>query len=627
MTVCGIAGYIRLDGREAERAVLSGMTYRLRHRGPDGEGFHITGGTGLGHRRLAILDPEAGAQPMPNEDGSVWVTFNGEIYNFQELANELRLAGHLLRTRSDTEVIVHAYEQWGEACVEHFRGMFAFAVWDERRQRLFLARDRVGIKPLYYLTLPGLFAFASELQAFEAIPSFRPTIDLRALDLYLHFQYIPAPFSIFREVRKLPPAHYVTLDWRGGTEGAKRYWKLAIEPENGLSEADWLDRLDAGLRDTIRHHVVSDVPFGAFLSGGIDSSTVVAYMSQVLEQPVHTFSITFDDPEFDEGDFARQVARQLGTRHHEECVRPDTLAVLPALVRHYGEPFADSSALPTYYLSKLAAGHVKMVLSGDGGDENFAGYSTYAALAWHHRGPQGVLPRLRHTVGGLLRGLGLRPSLGSPDDTWYESAAYFGSAQRSHLWRPEYRQFSVETRRWYDEQLEHAPRADLCSRFQHFDLSNYLPHDILCKVDVASMAHGLEVRVPLLDHVFMELMAKMPSQLKLKWSELNGTADGNGSRRSVPLTGKYLLKKNAERFFPTPFVYRKKQGFGVPVGRWMAGVARGEVEDRLLGTGTPLADYFDPHFIRELLTDHLGGTDHGPRLWSLLFLSEWLTQR
>lgn len=612
--MCGIAGILRLDGTDANPDTTRAMSDRLRRRGPDGEGIYIDNAVGLGHRRLSIIDLEGGRQPIANEDGTVWVTCNGEIYNFAELRHQLEQKGHRFRTRSDTEVIVHAYEEWGEESVKRLRGMFAFAVWDARRGRLFLARDRVGIKPLFYLQLPGVFAFASEIQALFALAEFEPTVDLQALDLYLHFQYIPAPFSIYREVRKLPPAHSLVVSAERGANEPTRYWNLNFKPNSKLSEGEWVERLDAALSETVRSHLVSDVPFGAFLSGGVDSSMVVAYMSQALNQPVKTFSIRFDQANFDEGSYAQEVANRFHTEHHEKFVRPNALEILPALVRHYGEPFGDSSSIPTYYVAQAAAEHVKMVLSGDGGDEIFAGYSRYEHLVHTHRKPTGIYREVRYALGGAARSLGMRPPLPAPWATWYQMVAGVDDESGERLWLPDYRHLRAKTTSWFQGQCNRLQAPDLCSQFQYLDITTYLPDDILTKVDVASMYHGLEVRVPLLDHLFMELVAEIPSDLKLK---RNG--ETNGSR----MVGKYLLKKTGERFYPAAFLNRPKRGFEVPIRDWFAGELRPELETRLLNPAGRLGDFFDLNYIRSLIEEHAVRRCHTPRLWSLLFLSEW----
>lgn len=625
--MCGIAGIVRFDSAPVDAGVLGTMARAIQHRGPDGEGIKTWGAAGFAHRRLAIIDPAGGVQPLSNEDGSIWITFNGEIYNFRELLSELTQRGHQFRTRSDTEVVVHAYEEWGLDFLQRLRGMFAIALWDNRRRKLILARDRVGIKPLYYLHTPELLAFASELQALETLPEFSGELDPAALDLYLHLQYIPAPFSIYRDVRKLCPGEVLELDADGTLNGPVRYWNLTLEPEPGLSQHEWIERLDAGLREAVRLHLVSDVPVGSFLSGGVDSSTVTAYMASELQEQVHTFSVTFDDPEYDESPFAREAAQRLGTRHFEERVQPDALSILPTLVRHYGEPFADSSAVPTYYLSRLASRHVKCILSGDGGDENFAGYSSYASILWQHRLPSGVYRKMRHAVGGLLRSAGLRRSLPAIDDSWFENLAYFRTDVRQNLWRPEFHGVLEQSRSWFDDQMRSAPRARGISRYQHFDLHNYLPYDILTKVDVASMAHGLEVRVPLLDHVFMELVARVPESLKLRANDATGAGSDSLPGGTHGMTGKYLLKKLAGRFFPGSFIHRRKQGFSIPVKKWFRSDLLREIDDRLTSSGNRLEEYFDVSWIRGLVNEHSQGVDHSWRLWSLLFLSEWLNQR
>lgn len=612
--MCGIAGFVAWDGRPADLGVIREMTGRLRHRGPDGEGLHLDGPVALGHRRLAIIDPEGGTQPFPSPDGTAWITFNGEIYNYRELADELRRSGHRFTTHSDTEVLIHAWDSWGERMVERLRGMFAFAIWDSRRRLLFVARDRLGIKPLYYVKTPELFAFASELEALHALPGFRPDLDLGALDLYLQLQYVPAPLSIYRQVRKLPPAHTLTLTATDPEAGPKRYWELAFRPRRDVSEAEWLERLDGALAETIRAHLVSDVRFGAFLSGGVDSSTVVAYMTRVLERPVQTFAIGFEDPLYDESGHAREAARRLGTEHHQLIVRPDALGLLPDLVRHIGEPLGDSSALPTYHVAKLAAGSVKMVLSGDGGDETFAGYASYQGLLAEHRPPRGVLRKFRHGLGHGARSLGLRPALARPEETWWRNLALVPESDRRRLYRPEYAALPDASRAWYEASLAGLPSRDLLSRFQAWDLAHYLSSDILAKVDVASMCHGLEVRVPLLDHRLVELVAEIPSSWKLR-------------RDGGQLIGKYLLKKNGERFFEKGFLNRRKQGFEVPLHAWLGVPEDGALEARLLEPGAGLVDFFEPAALRGIVGERGRGRRETARLWSLLVLGEWWRQR
>lgn len=621
--MCGIAGFLRTDGGLAEAVAAESMADRLRHRGPDGGGVYAAGPAAISHRRLAIIDPAGGQQPVSNEDGSLWITYNGEIYNFAEIRHDLEARGHRFRTHCDTEVVVHAYEEWREECLARFRGMFAFAIWDARDRSLFLARDRFGIKPLYFYSGPGIHAFASELQAFDALADYRPTTDLQAIDLYLHLQYIPAPFTIFREVRKLPQAHWMRVTAAGSVEGPRRYWNLEFAPDETRSEGAWIEELDASLRETVASHLVSDVPFGAFLSGGIDSSTVVGYMSGILGQAVRTFAIGYEEVEYDETSYARQAAARFGTQHHEEIVRPDALAILPQLVQHYGEPLADSSAIPTWYVSRLAARHVKMVLSGDGGDELFAGYSSYPYLLWSQRKPAAWSGRLRHRIAALGRRSGALRPLASPEDVWYSNTAYFSEEARRALWRSEHHDLLPRTRQWFDSQFTLAPVDDLCSRFQYVDVNSYLAHDILAKVDVASMCHSLEVRVPLIDHVFASTVARIPSRFKVKWS---GTGPLRDDTPLESLVGKYLLKRNAERFFSAEFVHRPKRGFDVPIRPWLAGAVRGELTARLLGSSR-LSELFDRTAIERMLTSSGTIAGHGWRLWALLVLDEWFSQR
>ncbi len=620
--MCGIAGFASKAAVPGDD-VAAAMLERIRSRGPDGHGARAFGPATLLHRRLAILDLAGGAQPLSNEDGTVWITFNGEIYNFQALRAELESAGHRFRTRSDTEVVVHAYEQWGSGCLSRLRGMFAFAIWDEKRGELFLARDRVGIKPLLYLQQGDLFAFASELRAFEAIPCLRPRIDEAAIDLYLHFQYIPAPLTIFKETRKLPPGHFLVWRADGSVQGPTRYWELRFEPDVGRSEDEWLEELDAALDEAVRLHLVSDVPFGAFLSGGVDSTTVVAYMRRHLSEPVETFTIGFEEAESDESPHAAAAARRLGTKHRALVVKPDALGVLPELVEHYGEPFGDSSAIPTYYVSRLASQHVKMVLSGDGGDENFAGYSTYARViqTQRERTPRGLAKRSRHAVANVARSLGVWPQVPWPTDTanvWRETVAYFHDEQRARLWRPEFRHLVDGTRGWFENGWARTEAPDVCSRLQKLDIETYLPYDILTKVDVASMCHGLEVRVPLLDHVLMETVARMPADLKLRIDDADAPAAPNGS------VGKYLLKRLAARHVDRATLDRPKQGFSLPIDAWFRGPLKPALEESVLGSRSRLREYLDPAAVRAIAEQHERGGRQGFRLWALLFLEAWL---
>ncbi len=535
--MCGISGIVNTNGVAPDEAVLRSMTAAIAHRGPDGEGVHIQGAVGLGHRRLAIIDPRCGAQPMSNEDGAVWITYNGEIYNFQELRSELEKRGHRFHTHSDTEMVVHAYEEWGVHCLKRFRGMFAFAIADYRKRELFLARDPLGIKPLYYALGSNLLAFASELQALRRVPGIDWDFDLEAVDQYLYLQYIPAPKTVFRHVRKLRPAHFFTMPFYGPPSPPQRYWKLDFKPIE-RKEADLLAELDHTLRRSVEQHLVSDVPFGAFLSGGIDSSAVVGYMAQILKHPVKTFSIGFEEEGVNELPYARQVATLWHTEHHEEIVRADALAILPELVKHYGEPFGDSSAIPTYYVSRMARAHVPMVLSGDGGDEAFGGYNTYRNwLRWLSKTGMAWWKRpLFPLVSTFLphRWPKRKPTL----ENWLTFMQYINVSWRQRLWRNEFRPICGMPIETMTEAFTETSGCDPLQTAQYLDLMTYLPYAILTKVDVASMMNSLEVRTPIVDIEVMEFAATIPSSDKMR-------RDVAGQQE-----GKWILKSCWKRISP-----------------------------------------------------------------------------
>lgn len=575
------------------------MTKALAHRGPDGEGIELMGGTGLCHRRLAIIDLAGGRQPISNEDGQVWVTFNGEIYNFRELRRQLIAHGHQFRTNSDTEVIVHGYEQWGERCVDRFRGMFAFALVSNPEQKIFLARDHLGIKPLYYLINDRCVAFGSELQSLRCVPGFPSELDLRAIDQYLCLQYIPAPKTAYRGVYKLPPGHSITFRFDGRTEGPREYWRVEFRPNHAWTEAEWLDRLDDVLRDSVRAHLVSDVPFGAFLSGGIDSSCVLAYMTQILNEPVRAFTIGFDEEEFSEVRYAEIAAGRWNASHRVEVVRADCLGLLPSLVKHYGEPFGDSSALPTYYLSRLARREVPMVLSGDGGDEAFGGYNDYST--WRRWINQDDQPAWKQ------RAFPNRPSLPS----WLALKQQTTRSQRRALWRPEYRDVVDQPLETFERAFSAARGSTPAHIAQALDIHTYLPFSILTKVDTASMMHGLEVRTPLVDAKVFEFAATIPEDLSI-------ARDGAGQ-----FAGKLLLKKLLQRYYPEDFVHRPKMGFGVPLQRWFApgGILHGEVRQRLSDPQSPLFALLRPEGVLEIVD-----SGNPNPIWLLVFLDEWLRQ-
>jgi len=641
--MCGICGIIltRPDvaGAAELPTLIRRMTRTLSHRGPDDEGYQLFGLGGptagrpavaLGHRRLSVIDPQGGHQPMGNEDATVCIVYNGEVYNFPELRADLVRAGHSMRTRSDCECLVHLYEDAGEGLVDALRGAFAFAVWDERRRRLVLARDRLGQKPLYYLhdARRGLFAFASELKALLEVPGFDRTVSVEALDQYLTYQYVPHPLCIFECARKLSPAHTLTYDTASGRAALRRYWRPEFRPDEGMSVRRLREELRAELTQAVRLRLISDVPLGAFLSGGLDSSITVALMSGMGSAPVRTFSIGFEERRYDETRYARLVAQRCRTEHREETVRPSALEVLPKLAWHYDEPFGDSSAVPTFYVSRAARRHVKVVLGGDGGDEGFGGYPRYAA-AWlaglFDRAP-GLVRRvaassvwsrlpvsveaktLRRRLQRFMLGLGL-----PPERRYLEWVSIFNEAQRAELYGPGLR---TATRgrdpagvleRYYAE----VPEGDFIHRTSYVDVMTYLPCDGLTKVDIASMAHGLETRSAFLDHRVIELAGRIPRRYKLR-------PTGRG------LEGKLILKETFADLLPRPILTRRKMGFGVPIAAWFRGELRGLVQDVLLSRAALERGYFEPDRVRRLVAEHVGAVrDHGYKLWSLLMLELW----
>src|SRR5712691_6246352 len=601
--MCGIAGIVDVTGRPVDGALLRSMTAVIGHRGPDGDGIVCRGSAGLGHRRLAIIDLVTGDQPMVSDDGLIRITFNGEIYNFRELRRDLEARGAKFRTESDTEVILRAYEAHGPECVQRLRGMFAFAILDERARRLVLARDR------------------AEIKAILEDPSVRRGLDLDALGEYLTFHYVPAPRTIFTAVRKLPPASTLVLSLDGGEPVVSRYWSLRFAPDVRVTEQEWIERLRAELTDAVRCHMISDVPIGAFLSGGLDSSTVVALMAQASGAPVRTFSIGFDEADFDELRFARQVATRYGTDHYELVVKPNALEVLPKLAWHFDEPFADSSAIPTYYVSKITREHVTVALSGDGGDENFAGYRRYArALALHERldsGPARLARPLCRLASELLPvgapGQALAGMLGAgPLERYFRLVTYQRRETLRRLLSDDVaaRVGSASSPALFARLASEGDTADYVSALQYIDVYTYLPGDILTKVDLTSMAVSLESRVPLLDHKLMEFVATIPSSLKLR----NGT-------------GKYLLKRAMATSLPVEILTRRKMGFGVPLGAWFRRELRDMARDVLLGAPARERGLFRPSEVESLLATHDSGRrDCSARLWSLICFELWVRQ-
>ncbi|HEV7816526.1 MAG TPA: XrtA/PEP-CTERM system amidotransferase, partial [Janthinobacterium sp.] len=608
--MCGIVGIFDLHGkRDIDAALLQRMNQSQMHRGPDDGGLHLEPGIGLGHRRLSIIDLAGGRQPLFNEDKSVVVVFNGEIYNFQPLMRELGRFGHQFRTHSDTEVIVHAWEQWGEQCVARFRGMFAFALWDRRQQTLFLARDRLGVKPLYY-ALPdgGCLSFSSELKALMLAPGLRRELDPLAVDEYFAYGYVPEPRSIFKQAYKLPPGHTLCLRPGAPLPAPKRYWDLPFQPHAPVSEAEAADELIVRLREAVHIRMVADVPLGAFLSGGVDSSAVVALMAEASGEPVNTCSISFGDPAFNESAHAASVASRYATRHHALQVgQEDDFSLIDQLAGLYDEPFADSSALPTYRVCQLARQRVTVALSGDGGDESLAGYRRYRWHLYEER-LRALLPlALRRPVFGLLgraypkadwapRPLRAKSSLEAlardSVAAYFHGVSIMKDAMRARLFTPEFRDSlngyqAVEVLRRH---ARNCPAADALGQVQYLDMKTYLPGDILTKVDRASMAHGLEVRSPLLDHSLVEWISGLPSNLKLQGGE-----------------GKYLFKKALLPYLPRQLLYREKMGFSVPMATWLRGPLRQRLRQALLGATLAHSGMFNMAYIEDMLERHQSG--------------------
>jgi asparagine synthase (glutamine-hydrolysing) len=590
----------------------------IRHRGPDDEGIHVEPGVGLGMRRLSIIDLSTGHQPIHNEDRTVWVVFNGEIYNYRELRRELENVGHFFYTSSDTETIVHAYEQWGEDAFARLRGMFGIALWDRPHRTLLLARDRAGIKPLHFVEHGSRIYFGSEIKSLIAAGAVPRDIDLEALDHYLSYLYAPRDRSLFKSVRKLAPGHF--LRWRDGKTDVVKYWEIAASETFRGTADDAREQLRSVLTDAVRSHMVSDVPLGAFLSGGVDSSIVVGLMAEASSQPVRTFSIGFDEPQFDELDHARRVAEHFDTDHHEFVVRPDGLSILDRLIEHFDEPFADSSAIPTWYVSEIARRHVTVVLSGDGGDELFGGYDRYLphprvaqfdrlALPGAQKAAGAIFPLLPHGARGKNF---LRHVSRNVDGRYLDSVAFFQPDEKVALYSPDIHRglHAWDAERTLRDRLTRFASLPAHSRMMRLDFETYLPEDVLTKVDRMSMAHSIESRVPLLDNAVIDFAATLPATLKIH--------DG---RR------KHVLKEAARSMLPDGILDRKKQGFGVPIGVWFRGGLTDVFSDVLRSARARQRGYFRTGFVNRLLDEHLSGRrDHTARLWQLLVFELWHRQ-
>jgi asparagine synthase (glutamine-hydrolysing) len=592
----------------------------MPHRGPDESGVHVHGNVGLAHRRLSIIDLESGQQPLCNEDGTVWITFNGEIFNHDELRDELIAKGHRFKTRSDTEVIVHLYEEEGIDCPKRLRGQFAFGIWDGPRQRLMLARDRLGILPLSYVQEPHRLLFGSEIKVLLADPGVRRDIDLTALVEYMTYDYVPAPRSIFESVRKLPAGHVLVCE--KGEVSVRRYWSLRYEEDSETSEEEFLEKVEAKLQEAIRIRLMSEVPLGAFLSGGIDSSLIVALMSEAMTEPVKTFSIGFGEEDFDELKYAKVVADRFGTEHHEFVVTSETKELLPRLVQQFDEPFADPSAIPTYYVCKMAREHVTVCLSGDGGDEAFAGYSRYRRARDLFDKVFTIPTALRKSVFSSLgrwmpygtpgKHAALLRSARTPAELYGIVKGYTHPVRRNPLLNADVRK-SLRYERPYEliENLyEEAGNVDYVSRLQYVDIFSYLPDNILVKTDRTSMLNSLETRVPLLDYQLLELAATTPMSLRMR--------DGQQ---------KYALKRILSKYLPQAFLDRKKTGFGVPLKYWFERDWKDHTADVLLDPQGFCGTYFDMKKVAALLENHTSKRQNFSKiLYRLLVLEEWSRQ-
>ena len=627
--MCGICGVYFFDKqRKVQPELIDRMNYIQRHRGPDDTGVWVKDNVGLGQARLAIIDlSPLGHQPMCNEDSTVWLTFNGEIYNFSELRENLLAKGHQFRSKTDSETIIHLWEEEGPELVQHLRGMFAIALWDDRKKILFLARDRMGKKPLFYTDLQDRIVFGSEIKAILQDSEFNPEPDFEAIHYYLAYQSVPSPYCAFKGIKKLPPAHYLLA--KDGNIQVKRYWKLSYEDklqiESEAAQKELEVEIIERLREAVRLRLISDVPLGAFLSGGIDSSIIVALMAGLMDQPVKTFSIGFSEEEYNELPYARMVAERYHTDHHEFIVTPDARAIFPELVWHYNEPFADSSAIPSYYVAQVARQFVTVVLTGDAGDENFAGYPRYQFTGEYtpSYGPTypTIFERLLHPrKDARLSPYAARGSTGWRDLLrmkdlnrakyfYYLRITHYNEELQTYLYTPEFferigNKFAVDIML---EKYRQSGTKDFLDSTLYLDLNLYLPETLMTKTDIAGMTHSLEARMPLLDHKFLEFTARIPSELKLK--------DGTLS--------KYIFKKAVEPYLPRDVIYRRKMGFGVPLDHWFRHELKDLAYDTLLSRTALQRGYFQRDYIEMALDRHVAGESWQYLIWNLLMLEFW----
>lgn len=621
--MCGITGFVNANRERAQRSILEAMNLAIEHRGPDEDGFYLKENVALAMRRLSIIDLASGQQPIYNEDRTKAIVFNGEIYNYRELRDDLIKNGHKLYTKSDTEVVIQLYEKYGADGLTRLRGMFAFAIWDDIEKSLFLARDRVGKKPILYShQLNGDLIFGSEFKAVLKHPSITREVDFEAIDNYLSFLCVPAPMTAFKHIRKLEPGHW--LKWKDGKIETHRYWQPDFSTKIKISEEEAIEETTRILRESTRLRMISEVPLGAFLSGGVDSSTVVALMAQESERPVKTFSIGFEEQDFSELKYAKRVAEHVGAEYHEFIVKPDALEVIPTLVDHYGEPYADSSAIPTYYVSKETRQHVTVALNGDGGDESFAGYERYAAMRIAEKyariplalrkafveAPISVLPTSELKRSRVRDAKRFLKAANLPrTERYFRWMSTFNRDAKNELYIPDF----AATLNGSDpvDLLEgwfaKANGSKTVDSTMLTDQMTYLPNDLLVKVDIASMANSLEARSPFLDHNLIEFAASLPENLKMRGFET-----------------KSLLKKVAARLVPREVVYRRKMGFGVPVGKWFRGEMKDFVKDVLLSPSSLNRGIARPEIVEKYVAEHTTGLrDHSFQIWTLLMLELW----
>jgi asparagine synthase (glutamine-hydrolysing) len=624
--MCGIAGIATIDGKAIESSLVDRMTDILEHRGPDDRGTYLSHAdspnarmkVGLGHRRLSIIDIEGGRQPMSNEERSIWIVYNGETYNFKEEREALKSKGYKFRTASDTEVVLRLYEEYGIECLERMRGMFAFAIWDAKKERLFLSRDRVGQKPLFYYHKNGGFLFASEIKAILESRDVKRKIDYNSLDEYLTYGYPAPPRTMYEGIRKLEPGSYLTYN-RDGVK-IKRYWKLSYGEKADIGEGEAAERLYGLLGDATRMRLISDVPLGAFLSGGVDSSAIVALMAKHSNEKVKTFSIGFSEAAFSELKYAREISERFGTEHKELIVKPDALDCLPKLAWHYDQPFGDSSAIPTYYVSKMTKEFVTVALNGDGGDEAFSGYHRYrgAALAGSlMRMPKGLLKAAALFTEGaksgpaehaqrFLKGIIENRDIEGAYADWLN---YFPKQEKAKVYTERVRALVKENNAegFLRESIASSDARDLVEKIIGADVSGYLPEDLLVKVDIATMANSLEGRSPFLDHKVMEFAASLPLSYKMR---------GNDKKR--------VLKEAFRKDIPPSFMNRRKKGFGIPVGEWFRGELKSFIREMLLDKDSIKREIFSPGYITSLIDAHQSGrADHTQRLYALLSFELW----